>query len=148
MMSKQLATIATDVPLELDLPALELGLPDVNALAALYRELGFNSLLRELGAEAVASSAPANSESAAKADYAQIASVAEFREYLAKLPAKQPVAIWLNLEAGEREAERFGTRLASNEGFSETGRGRFRLVGGKSEALETPPPPPPRAKNT
>src|ERR1700720_4469115 len=90
MMSKQLATIATDVPLELDLPALELRTPDVNALSALYRELGFNSLLKELGAEAVASSAPANSESAAKADYAQIASVAEFGEYLAKIPAKQP----------------------------------------------------------
>src|SRR5260370_4392501 len=98
MMSKQLATIATDVPLELDLPALELGLPDVNALAALYRELGFNSLLRELGAEAVASSAPANSESAAKADYAQIESVAEFREYLGKLAAKQQVPTWLNPE--------------------------------------------------
>src|SRR5260370_40258061 len=113
MMSKQLATRVTDWPLELDLPALELGLPDVNALAALYRELGFNSLLRELGAEAVASSAPANSESAAKADYAQIASVAEFREYLAKLPAKQPVAIWLNLEAGGRESRGLEDRLPS-----------------------------------
>ncbi len=90
MMSKQLATIATDVPLQLDLTALELRAPDVNALAALYRELGFNSLLRELGSEAASSSAPANSESAVKADYAQFASVAEFREYLAKIPAKQP----------------------------------------------------------
>ncbi len=137
MMSKQLATIATDVPLELDLPALELGLPDVNALAALYRELGFNSLLRELGAEAVASSAPANSESAAKADYAQIASVAEFREYLAKLPAKQPVAIWLNLEAGERESEGFGTRIASIEVSSESGEGRSVWFDEKGEVLKT-----------
>src|SRR5205807_4591296 len=59
MMSKQLATIATDVPLDLDLHTLELRAPDVNALAALYRELGFNSLLNELGSEAVASSVPA-----------------------------------------------------------------------------------------
>jgi len=51
MMSKQLATIATDVPLELDLDSLERHAPDVNALGALYRELGFNSLLRELGSE-------------------------------------------------------------------------------------------------
>ena len=137
MMSKQLATIATDVPLELDLPALELGLPDVNALAALYRELGFNSLLRELGAEAVASSAPANSESAVKADYAQFASGAEFREYLAKLPAKQPVAIWLNLEAGERESEGFGTRIASIEVSSESGEGRSVWFDEKGEALKT-----------
>src|SRR6266513_99763 len=94
MMSKQLATIATDVPLELDLDSLERRAPDVNALGALYRELGFNSLLRELGAEAVASSAPADAEPVVKADYAQFASVAEISEYLAKLPAKQPVAVW------------------------------------------------------
>src|SRR3989449_4795193 len=73
MMSKQLATIATDVPLELDLGSLERHAPDVHALGALYRELGFNSLLRELGAEAVASSAPADAEPAVKADYAQFA---------------------------------------------------------------------------
>src|SRR3989449_3063082 len=51
MMSKQLATIATDVPLELDLGSLERHAPDVHALGALYRELGFNSLLRELGTD-------------------------------------------------------------------------------------------------
>ncbi len=136
MMSKQLATIATDVPLQLDLHALELRAPDVNALATLYRELGFNSLLRELGAEAVASSAPANSESAAKADYAQFASVAEFREYLAKLPAKQPVAIWLNLEAGERETEGFGTRIASIEISSKAGEGRSVWFDEKGEAMK------------
>src|SRR6202165_12133 len=66
MMSQQLATIATDVPLELDLQALDRREPDVAALATLYRELGFNSLLKELGSEAVASSATANSEPAAK----------------------------------------------------------------------------------
>ncbi len=136
MMSKQLATIATDVPLQLDLHALELRAPDVNALAALYRELGFNSLLRELGAEAVASSAPANSESAAKADYAQFASVAEFREYLVKIPAKQPVAICLNLEAGERETEGFGTRIASIEVSSKSGEGRSVWLDEKGEALK------------
>ena len=136
MMSKQLATIATDVPLELDLSALERRAPDGNALAALYRELGFNSLLRELGAEAVASSAPADSESATKADYAQFASVAEFREYLAKLPAKQPVAIWLNLETGERETEGFGTRIASIEVSSKAGEGRSVWFDEKGEALK------------
>src|SRR3989441_9590120 len=62
MMSKQLAAIATDAPVELNLQALERRAPDVSALAALYRDLGFNSLLRELGSEAVASSAPATSE--------------------------------------------------------------------------------------
>src|SRR5467141_2280715 len=136
MMSKQLATIATDVPLELDLDSLERRAPDVNALGALYRELGFNSLLRELGAEAMTSSAPADAEPAVKADYAQFASVAEFSEYLAKLPAKQPVAVWLNLEAGERETEGFGTRIASIEFSSKAGEGRSVWFDEKGEALK------------
>jgi DNA polymerase-1 len=135
MMSKQLATIATGVPLELNLHTLERREPDVAVLATLYRELGFNSLLRELGSEAVASSAPANSESSAKTDYAQFATVAEFREYLTKLPAKQPLAIWLNLELGERESEGFGTRTASIEVSSKAGEGRSVWFDEKGEAL-------------
>jgi len=124
MMSKQLATIATDVPMELDLNALQRREPDVAALATLYRELGFSSLLKELGLEAAASSAPADADSTAKGEYVQFAAVTEFREFLAKLPAKQPLAIWLNLETGEREAEGFGTRIASIEVSSKPGEGR------------------------
>src|SRR5260370_16025121 len=123
LMSKQLAAIVTDAPIDVKLQELELRPPDSGALVELYRELGFNSLLKELEMQAVASSGPANSESAVKADYAQFASVAEFRQYLAKLPAKQPVAIWLNPEAGERESEGFGTRIASIEVSSNAGEG-------------------------
>src|SRR5262245_29578422 len=43
LMSKQLATISTEVPLELDLSALEIRPPDLAALGELYRELGFTS---------------------------------------------------------------------------------------------------------
>ena len=136
MMSKQLATIATDVPLELDLNALQRREPDVAALAALYRELGFSSLLKELGSEVVASSAPADADSTTKGDYLQFASVAEFREYLGELPAKQPLAVWLNLEAGEREAEGFGTRIASIEVSSKPGEGRSVWFDEKGEALQ------------
>ena len=136
MMSKQLATIATDVPLELDLNALQRREPDVAALAALYRELGFSSLLKELGSEAAASSAPADADSTAKGEYVQFAAVTEFREYLAKLPAKQPLAVWLNLETGEREAEGFGTRIASIEVSSKAGEGRSVWLDEKGEALK------------
>src|SRR3989449_493485 len=137
MMSKQLATIATDVPLELDLNALQRREPDVAALAALYRELGFSSLLKELGSEAAASSAPADADSTAKGEYVQFAAVTEFREYLAKLPAKQPLAVWLNLEPGEREAEGFGTRIASIEVSSKAGEGRSVWFDEKGEMLKT-----------
>jgi DNA polymerase I len=136
IMSKQLATIATDVPLELDLHLLERREPDVPMLTALYRELGFNSLLRELSSEGVAVTAPASSESSVKKDYVAFASAAEFREYLGKLPAKQALAIWLNLEVGERESEGFGTRIASIEVSSKAGEGRSVWADEKGEALK------------
>jgi DNA polymerase-1 len=136
MMSKQLATIATDVPMELDLHQLERRDPDVSALATLYRELGFNSLLRELGSEAVSSSAPEGDSSHAKTHYAQLANAVEFQEYLAKIPAKLTLAVWLNLELGERESEGFGTRIASIEVSSSIGEGRSVWFDGKGDALK------------
>ena len=143
LLSKELAKISTHVPFEINLPALALHEPDVSALATLYRELGFSSLLKELGTEAVAVPAPstADSEPAVKADYAQIASAAEFHEYLAKLPPKEPLAIWLNLETGEREAEGFGTRIASIEVSSKAGEGRAVWMDEKGEALKALAPP-------
>jgi DNA polymerase-1 len=136
MMSKQLATIATDVPLKLDLQALERREPDVPVLAALYRELGFSSLLKELGTSGAAASASTASGADVKTDYAQFADVAEFHEYLATLPAKQPLAVWLNLDPGQRESEGFGTRIAAIEVSSRAGEGRLVWADEKGEALK------------
>jgi DNA polymerase-1 len=136
LMSKQLATIATDVPLELDLHALERREPDTPALAALYRELGFNSLLKELGANAAPASAPSVSAAGEKTDSAQLANAAEFREYLAKLPAKQPLAVWLNLDPGQRESEGFGTRIVAIEVSPKAGEGRSVWTDEKGEVLK------------
>jgi DNA polymerase I len=136
IMSKQLATIATDVPMKLDLHALERRDPDGPALAALYRELGFSSLLKELGTSAAAASAPSASGTEVKADYAQFASAEEFREYLAKLPAKQPLAVWLNLDPDQRESEGFGTRITAIEVSPKAGDGRSVWANEKGEALK------------
>lgn len=46
--SKFLATIRTDVPIEVSLDQLQLQDADNNALAAIYRELEFNSLLKQI----------------------------------------------------------------------------------------------------
>jgi DNA polymerase I len=135
LMSKQLATLATQVPVELDLPGLERREPDFAALSALYRELGFNSLLRELGSEVVAASAVASAEPVVKTDYVQFGSVAEFREYLNGLPAGQAVSVWLNLETGERQAEGFGTHVASIEVSSKAGEGRSVRIDENGDAL-------------
>jgi DNA polymerase I len=135
LLSKQLAKIATDVPVTLNLGSLKRRDPDIALLTALYRELGFNSLLKDLGAQAVATAA-ANEQAAVNTDYVQFATVEEFRGYLANLPAKAPLAIWFNLETGEREAEGFGNRVASIEVSSKTGEGRSVWMDEKGEALK------------
>jgi DNA polymerase I len=135
-LSKQLATIATDVPLELDLPLLERREPDTAGLAALYRDLNFTSLLKELasGGEAVAATAGVTEGRAS--DYSQIASVAEFRAYLAKLSPEETLAVWLNLETGGRESAGFGTRIASIEVSRGAGEGRAVWHDEKGESLD------------
>jgi DNA polymerase I len=135
LLSKQLARIATDVPVKLELEKLKQGQPNVEILTTLYRELGFNSLLKELGAEVVAAAA-ASEQSAVPTDYKQLSNVDEFRAYLAKIPAKAPVAVWFNLEPGEREAEGFGTKIASIEVSSKAGEGRSVWMDEKGEALQ------------
>ncbi len=145
MMSKQLATIETSVPLELDLSKLQMREPDPAALAALYRELGFNSLLKELfasgaaepsGETVSASNAQAGAGDEPAKNYLQFANVNDFREHLKKLPAKRSLAVWLNLEAGEREEEGFGTRVSGIEVSSKPGEGRAVWVDEKGEALK------------
>jgi DNA polymerase-1 len=48
LLSKQLVTIDTNVPVELDVDAMKAGAPDVEALRELFTELEFTSLLKEL----------------------------------------------------------------------------------------------------
>jgi len=48
LMSKQLATIDINVPIELDADAMKMGQPDIEALRQLFTELEFTSLLKEL----------------------------------------------------------------------------------------------------
>ena len=52
LLSKELVTIDTHVPLELDLDAMETQLPDTEACRELFTELEFTSMLRDLGAAA------------------------------------------------------------------------------------------------
>ncbi|HXR33002.1 MAG TPA: DNA polymerase I [Verrucomicrobiae bacterium] len=145
MMSKKLAAIETRVPLELDLEKLQVREPDAAALAALYRELGFNSLLKdllaggaakpsvEIGAEAQGQPGAGGQQ---PKDYLQFQGADEFREYLKKLPAKRSLAVWLNLEAGKRESEGFGTRVSGVEVSSKSGEGRAVWMDEKGEGLK------------
>jgi len=81
--------------------------PDVEALRALYSELGFTSLLRDLPS--------ASTAGAAASDSAALESPAALKKYLKSLPRATEVALWLSLAPGERETEGFGTRVAGIE---------------------------------
>jgi DNA polymerase I len=145
MMSKQLAAIETAVPLDLSLEKLKWRDPDPAALMDLYRELGFNSLLKEMLASgtvetsAFAAAAAGNGDAAEtdppKKDYAQFANAEALGAYLKKLPAKAPLALWLNLDLGGRESEGFGTRLAGVELSPKPGEGRAIWADDKRDVL-------------
>ncbi|HHY46733.1 MAG TPA: DNA polymerase I [Firmicutes bacterium] len=60
ILSKKLATIDRDVPIELDLPACRMGTPDMPRLRELFSRLEFKSLLKRLDSNGLAVSAGAN----------------------------------------------------------------------------------------
>ncbi len=109
VMSKKLATIATDVPLELQVEALRVQEPDVTELRKLYAELGFTSLIKELPSTA------AEQAAAARVETTTLANAEELRRFFRTIPETQSVAIWLTLAPSEREAEGYGSRAAGIE---------------------------------
>ncbi len=128
LMSKQLATIATDVPVTLSLDALRQQPADSEELRKLYIELGFTSLLRDLGPAAAPAGAP-------PADYAQLDSPTSVREFLASIPPEQEIALWLSLAPGEREEEGFGSQPAAVELSPESGAARTAPLEQKNDPL-------------
>jgi len=66
-MSRELATVDRDVPVEFDEDALAVGRPDREAAAALFRELGFRRLTEEFEGAPAAAPESATSDAAAAA---------------------------------------------------------------------------------
>jgi DNA polymerase I len=94
--SKQLVTIDTDVAVEFDVAAMKAGEPDVESLRALFAELEFTSLLKELLPVVEVK----------EGDYREIKSKAEFEEYLRGLSESVPLALAIPTEHTESiEAE-------------------------------------------
>jgi DNA polymerase I len=129
LMSKQLAVIDVNAPVKLVLDDLTQREPDVEALRALYAELGFTSLLRDLPA--------ATTASVAAGDSAALDSPAALKKYLAGIPKNKDVAVWLTLADGERETEGFGTRIAAIEISPESGVSRTAWLDSNREMLAT-----------
>jgi DNA polymerase-1 len=130
LLSRQLATIAADAPVELDLDAFAQREPDIAALRSLYAELGFSSLLKELPAASPA--APP-----AGADYAMLESPDALRRFLAAQPPDRPLAVWLTLDAGDRETAGFGARVAGFELAPQAGVARAAWCDAEGQMLAT-----------
>ncbi len=90
LMSKRLAKIETNVPIEFSFADLEVREPDVTALKTIYKELEFHSLLKELG----------------PAEDSRERTVGPFdQEWLRDIPDGAPVALALGVMAsGDTEA--------------------------------------------
>ncbi len=104
-LSKRLAKIPTDAPVPLSLDALRLQEPDAMALRALYAELGFTSLLKEVAA-------PVESR---VTDYAALESPVALQEFAIGTSPAGDAAVWLALDAEDPDDEGFGTRVAGVE---------------------------------
>jgi DNA polymerase I len=86
--SKQLVTIDCDVAVDLDVTAMKVGEPDMEALRALFAELEFTSLLKELLPVVEVK----------QGAYQEIKSTADFEEYLRGLGEGVPFALAIPTE--------------------------------------------------
>ncbi|HUK30544.1 MAG TPA: DNA polymerase I [Candidatus Acidoferrum sp.] len=133
MMSKQLAKIATDAPIKLDLDLLTFRVPNAEALRALYSELGFTSLLKELGPSAAASAEAASGDR----DYGELKSADEIQAFLKKAPREQEIAVFLTVAPDEQHEDAgFGSRVASIELSPRAGVARGFILNEKETLLE------------
>jgi DNA polymerase-1 len=105
--SKQLVTIDTDVAVELDVGAMKTAEPDVDSLRALFAELEFTSLLKELLPVVELKDG----------DYREIKSKTEFDEYLRGLSDNAPLALAIQTEQTESIDEEDEEPLPSESGF-------------------------------
>ncbi|PYU32958.1 MAG: DNA polymerase I [Acidobacteria bacterium] len=127
LLSKQLARISGDVPVELDWNALARREADWAALRNLYAELGFTSLLKELPA--------ATTTSAIITDYAVLGSAAEVQKFLDAQPQDRPIAVWFTLDSGTREIDGYGARVAGFELSPGPGVGRSAWCDSQGEMI-------------
>jgi DNA polymerase I len=126
-LSKQLAVIDTSAPVKLVLEHLQANAPDAESLRAIYTELGFTSLLRDLPAAPPA--APV------RHDTAVLETPAELRKFLESIPKKDEVAVWLVLAENEREADGFGSRAVAVEISPEAGISRTACLDEQGEMM-------------
>jgi DNA polymerase I len=95
LLSKRLATIDTQVPLEFRLESVKAQEPDVEGLRHVYREMEFFSLLRELAP------VPTAQAQRAAADYAVLDSAEQVKQYVSSIPTDALTAVAVTARSGD-----------------------------------------------
>ncbi|HEX3876182.1 MAG TPA: DNA polymerase I [Bryobacteraceae bacterium] len=103
-LSKRLASIAIDVPVAFEIDAVKARGFDISLLKAIYKEMEFHSLLKELGP----------SEDTRPRDYRPLTSPGE-------IPAGVPVAVSISKAEGELGLDTIGLAWKQGEGRSASG---------------------------
>jgi len=95
LFSKSMATIDTNVPVDLNVEAMRVGTPDTDSLRQLFTELEFTSLLKELAPEVQVT----------ETHYAEANSAVELDDILSSIAPESALAIALDLEQQAAPAE-------------------------------------------
>jgi DNA polymerase-1 len=95
LFSKSMATIDTNVPVELDVEAMRAGEPDIDRLRQLFTELEFTSLLKEL--------LPVIEIT--EAHYSEAQSAHDIQNLIESLGPEMPLAIAVEAESGKTAGE-------------------------------------------
>ncbi len=93
LLSRELATVSTRVPIEVDLEAFRRREPDWDRLRALWTEMEFYTLLRQVPA-------PAAAGAASGADTTALADAAAVADYVGRVPAGEPIAVERGVDGG------------------------------------------------
>ena len=118
LFSKSMATIDTNVPVELDVESMRVGEPDVDALRALFTELEFTSLLKELLPVVEVS----------ETHYVDAKSPADIDSVLNELPSGAALAV--AIESAEARPEEPEEQKDEEQGNEEPGAAQLSLMGG------------------
>jgi DNA polymerase-1 len=138
LFSKSMATIDTNVPIELDVESMRAGEPDLDSLRALFTELEFTSLLKEL-LPVVEVSATHYSEAKSAADVETVLSAVSAGGVLAVAVEQKEAAVAV-AEEEEKEEEVQAAQLSFLEGGM--GGGLDGSMGALGEFMMRPIPAP------
>ena len=107
LLSKKLVTIDCDVPIELNVDAMKVGEPDVETLRALFTELEFTSLLKELLPVVEVS----------EAHYTEAKTAADVEAVLQSVPSGGALAVAVEAESDVSDEEEAGEEDESETGM-------------------------------